>query len=130
MTFWNRNGAAQLHALLTSKEVGTRPIVSSFILATTRSTDELTLEVQRDGGPVRLQILVDDPAAAPFAVHLEAVDASNAKPMKDSTITEVTDGFAVIYVDPRELSSGSYTLTLKSASGAEQRFPFGLRVLP
>jgi hypothetical protein len=130
MTFWNREGTAPLQALLTPSEVGTTPIVSSFILATTRSQDVLAFEVQRNGGPVRLQILVDDPAAAPFTVHLAAEDPSGAKPIKDSAIAQVTDGFAVIYVDPRELTSGNYTMTLKSASGAEQRFPFGLRIRP
>lgn len=130
MTFWNRERSAPLQALLTASEVGSNPIVSSFILATTRSTDVLAFEVQRDGGPVRLQILVDDPGAAPFTVHLAAEDSPSAKPIKDSTIAEVTDGLAVIFVDPRELASGNYTMTLKSASGAEQRFPFGLRIIP
>jgi hypothetical protein len=130
MTFWNREEAAPLQALLTSGEVGTKPIVSSFILATTRSADEIAFEVQRDGGPIRLQILVDDPAAAPFTVQLSSADPARGYPIKDSTIAQVEDGFAVIYVDPRELASGSYTMTVKSASGAEQRFPFGLQIRP
>jgi len=130
MTFWNREGTAPLQALLTPSEIGTKPIVSSFILATTRSSDVLAFEVPRDGGPIRLQILVDDPTAAPFTVHLAAADSSGAKAIRDSTIAGITDGFAVIYVDPRELVSGNYTMTLKSASGAEQSFPFGLQVLP
>ena len=128
MTFRNRDGTPPLQALLTSSEVGTQPIVSSFILATTRSADVLAFEVQRDGGPIRLQILVDELAAAPFEVHLAAADSPGTQ-IKKSTIAAVTDGFAVIYIDPRELASGTYTLTLTPASGAEQRFTFGLRIL-
>jgi hypothetical protein len=130
MTFWRREGAAPLQALLTSSEVGTKPIVASFVLATTRSADLTAFEVQREGGPVRLQILVADAAAAPFTVQLSAADLSGAKPIQVSTIAEVTDGFAVIYLDPRELDSGSYAMTLASASGPEQRFPFKLHVHP
>jgi hypothetical protein len=130
MTFWNRERPAPLQALLTAAEVGSKSIVSSFILATTRSTDVLAFEVRRDGGPIQLQILVDDPDAAPFTVHLAAEDSPGARPIEDSTIAQVTDGFAVIFVDPRELASGNYTLKLTSGSGAEQRFPFNLQILP
>ena len=46
------------------------------------------------------------------------------------SITRVVDGFAEIYLDPRKLESGDYTLSLKSQSGAEQLFPFTLKVTP
>ena len=131
MTFWNRDGASPLQAFLPPSEVGTQSIVSSFILATTRSANVLAFEVQRDGGPVRLQILVDDATAAPFAVQLLAGDDHPPwLQFKESSISQTEDGFAVVYLDPRELDSGSYTLSLKSKSSAEQLFPFALIVTP
>ena len=131
MTFWSREQPAPLQALLTSSEVASKPIVASFILATTRSTDVLAFEVQRDGGPVRLQILVDDATAAPFDVQLLGGDDQPPRlKFKESTISQTQDGYAVVYLDPHVLDSGSYTLSLKSKSGAEQQFPFALIVTP
>ena len=49
---------------------------------------------------------------------------------EEISITRVADGFAEIYLDPRELESGGYTLSLKPQSGAEQLFPFTLNVTP
>jgi preprotein translocase subunit Sec61beta len=129
MTFWNREGAAPLHVLLTSTEVGSRPISTTFTLATTRSADEPVFEVQRAGGPVELQILVEDADAAPFTVHL-AAQSSGARSIKDASVSQVASGFAFVWLEPRELDSGKYTLTLVSESGAEQHFPFQLRVVP
>jgi len=127
MTFWNRDGAP-LQAMFNASDIGAKPVASSFILATTRSTDVLGFEVHRDAGPVELRILVDATSTAPFTAHLTAKQSGTS--FKDSSIAQITDGFAVVYLDPRALPSGDYTLALKSASGTEQIFPFSLYVIP
>jgi len=129
MTVWRREEPAPLQALFNSNEIGARQIATSFILATTRSADKPAFEMHRNGGPVALRIVVDDTATAPFSVRLTTGQAGST-PIKESSVAEVSDGFAVIYIDPRDLESGDYTLALKSGAGAEQLFPFRLNVLP
>jgi hypothetical protein len=87
------------------------------------------LEIQRNAGPVELRILVDAAAAPPFAARLTS-GQTHVAGIKDSSVAQITDGFAVMYLEPRELQSGDYTLTLTSPSGAEQIFPFKLHLLP
>ena len=131
LTIWNRQAAAPLQALFNASEIGARPVAGSVILAATRSANVQVIDAQRNGGPIQLQILVDDAAAAPFAVHLVAGGkSSGAMPFNAPSISQITDGFAELYLDPRELESGDYTLSLKSPSGAEQTFPFTLNVSP
>jgi len=126
---WNREGAAPLQAMFNASEIGTRQVASSFMLANTRSAD-VPFDLQRNAGPVQFRILVDDPAAAPFQVSLLAGRGSASKNIDETTISQATDGFAEIYLDPRELESGDYTLTLTSKTGVAQRFPFELRINP
>jgi hypothetical protein len=126
---WNREGVAPLQVMLSSNEIGSRPVAKSFMLARTRSTGDPVFTVQRDDGPVRLQILVEDPAAAPFSAFLFSTDASDGgRPFEKSTIARTTNGFAEIYLDPRALISGAYGLSLKSRAGTEQLFAFELRI--
>jgi hypothetical protein len=126
---WNREGGAPLQVLLESREIGSQTIAKSFILARTRSAGDPTFEVQRNAGPVRLQILVEDPDAGPFSAFLFST-ADGAIPFKKSTISETTNGFAEIYLDPHALNSGPYGLSLKSKAGKEELFAFKLRVSP
>jgi hypothetical protein len=130
-TVWNREAVAPLQALLDTSEMGAREVAASFILAKTRSADAPTLDVQRNAGPVQLRILVDDPTAAPFAVRLVAAwKPAGAALSAESSISQITDGFVEIYLDPRQLESGGYTLSLMSKSGVDQLFPFTLNVTP
>jgi hypothetical protein len=126
---WRGQWATPEHTLFTSSEIGASPIAATFMLARTRSADIPVFDVQRDGGAVRFRILVEGPDAAPFGVTLVAIgDPSGPIPFNESSTALAADGFAEIYLDPRGLSTGSYALLLKSQSGAEQRFPFELRV--
>jgi hypothetical protein len=127
---WQR-AAPPLQAMFNSSETGASHVAASFMLARTRSNEIPNFAVQRSGGLVRLRVVVEDPDAAPFAVSMIATagDADTPK-IKDSSVPKTTDGFAEIYLDPRELESGGYTLSLRSPSGAEQRFPFTLNVAP
>ena len=127
MTFWNR-GTPPLQALINASDMGANP-VASFTLATTRSTDVPVLEVQRDAGPVELRIFLDAAATPPFTARLTSGQAGTSA-IEDSSISQLTDGFALLYLEPRELQSGDYTLALEPASGDEQLFPFKLHVLP
>jgi len=129
MTVWKREEPAPLQALFNSSEIGARQVATSFMLATTRSADKPAFEMRRNGGPVALRIVVDDTATAPFTVRLSTGKADST-PIQESSVAEVSDGFAVVYIDPRDLESGDYTLALKSGAGAEQLFPFRLNVLP
>ena len=118
-------------ALFSASEMGARKAAGSFMLVRTRSAKVDDFRVQRGDGPVRLQILVDDPTAAPFEVRLNAREKSTeATPLSQSSIPNTTDGYAEVYLDPRELESGSYVISLKSQSGAEQVFPFTLNITP
>ena len=118
-------------ALFSASEMGTRKAAGSFMLVRTRSAKVDDFSVQRGDGPVRLQILVDDPTAAPFEVRLNAREKfTEATPLSQSSIPNTTDGYAEVYLDPRELESGSYVISLKSQSGAEQVFPFTLNIAP
>jgi hypothetical protein len=128
---WRGGPAPPLQALFNAHEIGAAKGAASFMLVRTRSRDLPTYSVQRSAGPVLFRMLVDDPDAAPFAVHLVAGEKpSVAKPFNESSIAQATDGFAEIYLDPRELESGYYTLSLKTSSGAEQLYPFKLTVTP
>ena len=134
--FWSTwRGAAvpdqPMQALFNSGELGARKTAASFMLVRTRSAEVANFTVQRKDGPVRLQILVDDPTAAPFEALLIARGKStDASALNQSSIPNTTDGFAEVYLDPRELESGSYELALTSKSGAEQVFPFTLNIAP
>jgi hypothetical protein len=126
---WRGQWATPDRTLISSSAIGASPIAATFMLARTRSADTPVFEVQRDGGPVRLRILVEDPEVATFDVTLGPVtEAPGAIPIHESSAAVAADGFAEIYLDPRGLSSGAYVLSLKSKAGAEQRFPFELRV--
>ena len=127
MTFWKRDGVP-LQAMFNASELGAKPIAASFTLVTTRSAILPMFEVRRDAGPVELRILVDAAATAPFTVHLTA--GQSATSIDDASVAQISNGFAVIYLEPRGLASGDYTLALKSASGREQLFAFRLHVLP
>ena len=127
MTFWNRE-TPSLQALFNASDMGAKP-VASFILATTRSTDVQVLEIQRDAGQVELRLFVDAAGTPPFTARLTS-GQTGASAIEESSISQLTDGFAVLYLEPRELHSGDYTLALESASGAEQLFPFKLHILP
>jgi hypothetical protein len=133
-SFWStwRGGPDQpAQALFSASELGARKAAASFMLVRTRSADASNFSVQRNDGPVRLQILVDDPTAAPFEARLMARGKStDATAMHQSSIPNATDGFAEVYLDPRELESGSYELSLKPKSGAEQHFQFTLNIAP
>lgn len=127
---WQRE-PVPLQALFNSNEIGAVKVAASFMLVKTRSDDEHTFSVQRDEGPVRLQVLVDDPGAAPFVVRLAAgPEQEGASGFRESRIAQTTDGFAEIWLDPRTLDSGSYTLTLLPQTGDAQVFPFILRISP
>jgi hypothetical protein len=128
MTFWNRE-TPPLQAFFDASDMGATP-VASFTLAITRSGDDVpVLEIQRDAGPVELRIFVDAAGTPPFTARLTS-GQTGASAIEESSISQLTDGFAVLYLEPRELHSGDYTLALESASGAEQLFPFKLHVLP
>ncbi|HEY6123277.1 MAG TPA: hypothetical protein VIV63_01400 [Steroidobacteraceae bacterium] len=120
-TTWHTDLTPSAHALFASAETGGSKIAASFMLVRTRSADTPVFTVRPDKGLVRLQILVDDPAAVSFTARIGTEEIS---------ILHVVDGFAELYVDPRVLGSGSHTLSLKPASGAEQTFPFTLNVAP
>lgn len=127
---WQRS-AAPLQALFNSSETGASRVASSFMLARTRSNELPTFAIQRSGGLVRLRVVVDDPDAAPFTVRMIASEPrADSRQFAESSISQTSDGFAEIYLDPRELETGGYTLSLKAASGAEQLFPFTLNVAP
>jgi anti-sigma-K factor RskA len=120
-----------MQALFTPGEVNVRPVAATFTLANRRSNEIPAFDVQRDGGLVRFRILVDDAASASYAVRMVAAEVQpGAIPLNTATVAPGSDGFAEIYLDPHELQSGSYRLSLKSPSGTEQVFPFTLRVVP
>lgn len=127
MTFWNRE-TPPLRAFFNASDMGAKP-VPSFTLAIQRSGDVPVLEIQRDAGPVELRIFVDAAATPPFTARLTSGQTGTSA-IGDSSISQLTDGFAVLYLEPRELQSGDYTLALEPASGDEQLFPFKLHVLP
>ena len=118
---WRMQPAHQVQTMFASVDAGESKVAASFMLVRTRSAQAPVFDVRRNDGLVRLQILVDDPAGAPFTARIGDEEIS---------ITRVADGFAEIYLDPRELESGGYTLSLKPQSGAEQLFPFTLNVTP
>src|SRR5689334_12138608 len=112
MILWNREDSRPMHAFFNPSEVGTRTIAASFILANTRSAEAPAFEVQRGGGPIQLHVLVDDASAGPFVARLSGGD--DQPPwlrFEESSIPVTTDGFALVYLDPRELDSGRYTLS-------------------
>jgi hypothetical protein len=125
---WRGQSVSPIEALLTSSEIGATKVAANFMLVRTRGAAAPEFNVQRKAGLVQFRILVDETGGAPFAVRLTATEQSGANAFKDSTIPQTTDGFAEIYVDPRELSSGDYVLSVRSQSGAEQLFPFKLNV--
>ena len=128
---WRGVPVQPMQALISSSEMGARKAAVGFMLARTRSSQENSHEVERNGGPVPIQILVDDPAAVPFTVRLlRRGDSTDATVLNQSSIPNTTDGFAEIYLDPRELESGSYELSLTSKAGAEELFPFTLTITP
>ena len=118
---WRMQPATPVQTMFASVDAGASKVAASFMLVRTRSAQPAVFDVRRNDGLVRLQVLVDDPAGAPFTARLGDEEIS---------ITRVADGFAEIYLDPRELESGAYTLSLKPQSGAEQLFPFTLNVTP
>jgi HEAT repeat protein len=120
-TAWRSNLTPSAHAMYASAETGASKISASFTLARTRSAETPVLKVRPDDGLVQLRLLVDEPAATPVTARIGAEEIS---------ISQIVDGFAEIYLDPRELNSGSYVLTLKPQSGPEQRFAFELRISP
>jgi len=127
---WRGAPSQPAQALFSASEMGARKAAGSFMLARTRSAQENNHKVERNGGPVRVQILVDDPGAAPFTVRLlPRVNPAKAA-FNLSSIPNTTDGLAEVYLDPRELESGSYELSLTSKSGAEELFPFTLTITP
>lgn len=120
-----------VQALFSASEMGISKAAGSFILARPRSAKADLLVVQRNGGPVRLQVVVGDRAAVPFTVRLlPRGNSADARAFNLSSISQITDEYAEVYLDPRELESGDYTLSLKSQSGAEELFPFTLRIAP
>jgi hypothetical protein len=118
---WRMQPSNQMQTMFASVDAATSKVAASFMLVRTRSAQVPVFDVRRNDGLVRLQILVDDPAGAPFRARLGDEKIS---------IARVADGFAEIYLDPRELESGRYTLSLRAWSGAEQFFPFTLNVTP
>jgi hypothetical protein len=118
---WRMQPAAPVQNMFASVDASMPKVAASFMLVRTRTAQSPAFDVRRNDGLVRLQILVDDPAAVPFTARLGD---------KEISITRVTDGFAELYLDPSELESGGYTLSLKTQSGAEQLFPFTLNVTP
>ena len=118
---WRIQPATPVQTMFASVDAGKSKVAASFMLVRTRSGQVPAFDVRRNDGLVRLQILVDDPAGAPFTARIGDEDIS---------VTRVTDGFAEIYLDPRKLESGGYTLSLKPQSGAEQLFPFTLNIAP
>ncbi|HEU5133975.1 MAG TPA: hypothetical protein VFU13_02410 [Steroidobacteraceae bacterium] len=128
---WRYQGPSATQALIQSSEIGGARVAATFVLARTRAAGAPDYSVQQSAGLVKFRILVEDPDAVPFAVTLARKEASDGGlPTDDASISQTTDGFAEIYLDPRELSSGSYELVLKSGAGSEQRFPFTLRIAP
>jgi hypothetical protein len=128
-TTWRGQWTAPDRPLISSSDIGATPIAATFMLARTRSADNPAFDVQRDGGPVQFRIVVEGPEATRLDVTLVAgTDPSGAVPIHESSATVAADGFAEIYLDPRGLNTGAYAFSLKSQSGAEQRFPFELRV--
>jgi hypothetical protein len=128
---WRGVSEQPAQALVSASEMGTRKAAGSFMLVLTRSAKVSNFPVQRNAGPVLLQIVADDPTAAPFEVRLIAHGkSSEATALGQSSIPNSTDGYAEVYLDPRELESGSYEISLKSNSGAEQIFPFTLTIAP
>jgi len=125
---WRYGATSPAAALLASSEIGAAKVAANFMLARTRAAGAPEFNVKRDAGLVRFRILVDNAGDAPFAVRLTAAEQSGT--FTDSTIPQTSDGFAEIYVDPRELNSGDYVMSVSSQSGAEQRFPFKLHVSP
>jgi len=121
--------SAPLQALIDSRTAGSSHVAASFMLTRTRSGGTPSFTVQRNGGLVRLQIVVDDPDAGPYSVRLVA-DAEQAAAGMQLKVSQTTDGFAEVYLDPRELDTGSYTLTVTPSSGTEQVFPFTLNLPP
>ena len=126
---WRGQWATPDPILISASDIGASPIAATFMLARTRSADTPVFDVLRDGGPVRLRILAEGPEAATFAVKLAVADPAGAVPIHESSTTIAADGFAEVYLDPRGLSTGAYALSLKAQSGAEQRFPFELRII-
>ena len=125
---WRGQPASPTQALFTSSEIGATKVAANFLLAQTRAAGSPEFNVQRNAGLVQFRILVDETGGAPFAVRLTAAEQTSVSTFSDSMIPQTTDGFAEVYVDPRELSSGDYVLSVRSQSGAEQRFPFKLNV--
>ena len=96
-----------MQALFASAEAGASKVAASFMLVRTRSADMPAVQMcSRNDGLVRLQILVDDPAA-------RSIHGAHSVTEEIIRFAQVADGFAEIYLDPRELDSGSYTLSLK-----------------
>jgi hypothetical protein len=128
---WRGVPSQPAQALFSASEMGASKAAASFMLGRMRSAEVQTVDVQRNGGPVRLQIVVDDPAAVPFTVRLlPSEKTAEVTTFKDSSISQTTEGNAEVYLDPRELESGAYTLSLTSPSGAEQLIPFVLIITP
>jgi hypothetical protein len=127
---WTTQSVSPTLALLRSSEIGTANVAANFMLTRTRAAGAPEFKVQRNAGLVQFRILVDDAGDAPFEVRLTAVETSGVKTFNESTIPKTTDGFAELYVDPRELSSGDYVLSVRPHAGAEQLFPFKLAVAP
>ncbi|HYJ39207.1 MAG TPA: hypothetical protein VEW08_00380 [Steroidobacteraceae bacterium] len=118
---WRMQPATPVQTMFASADAGMSKVATSFMLVRTRSAQSPAFSVRRNDGLVRLQILIDDPAGAPFTARIGDEEIS---------ITRLIDGFAEVYLDPRKLESRGYTLALKSRSGAEQLFPFALTVTP
>jgi len=127
---WRFQAAGPAQVLFSATEIGTANVAKNLLLARTRAAGASVFTVPRNAGLLHFQILVDDPDGTPFVVHLAATATSGAISFNESTIPQTTDGFADIYVDPRELNSGDYVLSVRSQSGAEQTFPFTLHVTP
>lgn len=126
---WRGQWATPDKVLFASSEVGASPIAATFMLAHTRSADIPVFNVQRDGGRLRFRVLVEEPEAGRFDVTLVSLTAPSGEvPVHESSMPVAADGFVEVYLEPRGLSTGTYALSLKPPSGAEQRFPFELRV--
>jgi hypothetical protein len=110
------------------------PIAASYIFASMRSRAEAPVITAKPGaGAIRIHIVQESGLTQGFVGSLAAVSANGERIVAARVPLESTgNGLVEVFLDPGELSSGSYLLRLtpESGAGAPEEFPFTLSLRP
>lgn len=134
--YWQLGTTARLvmgGSLAALKGGASQPVSASYIFASTRSRAEgPVITVASDAGAVRIRVVQESGLSQAFVGSLALITSSGERTVAEHVRFEsANNGLLEVFLDPRELRSGSYVLRLEpepGSSAAPEEFPFTLNL--